>query len=269
MDSLTGKRRTLIGMVHVGALPGTPHARLPVALLARQAVHEARVLEQTGYDAVMLENMHDRPYLHRGVGPEIVGAMAVIASTVAASVSIPCGIQILAAANREALAVAHVSGLRFLRAEAFTYAHVADEGIIEASAGELLRYRRLLAADSVLIMADIRKKHASHAITGDVTIGECARTVEFCCGDAVVVTGAHTGDAADATELAAVRAATSLPVVVGSGASPDVLARYRDADAVIVGSWIKENGDWRRPVAPERARALADAFRAISGTGSA
>ncbi|MCB1096134.1 MAG: BtpA/SgcQ family protein [Verrucomicrobiae bacterium] len=263
MRILTEKPRSLIGMVHIGALPGTPHAVHSVAVLAAKAREEALVLQGAGYDAIMIENMHDRPYLRSRVGPEIVAAMAVVAGTVASSVEIPCGIQILAAANCEALAVAHAAGLRFIRAEAFTFAHVADEGTINASAGELLRFRKAIGAESVLIMADIQKKHASHALTSDICIADHARAVEYCCGDAVVVTGAHTGEAAKFSDLSNVRAATALPVVVGSGTTPDLVQSYSQADAVIVGSWIKVDGNWRNAVCPVRARQLRDAFHSL------
>jgi predicted TIM-barrel enzyme len=36
------------------------------------------------------------------------------------------------------MAVAHAAGLEFVRAEGFAFAHVADEGVIQSSAAELL-----------------------------------------------------------------------------------------------------------------------------------
>ena len=44
------------------------------------------------------------------------------------------GIQILAAANREAVAVAHAAALDWVRVEGFAFAHVADEGFINSCA---------------------------------------------------------------------------------------------------------------------------------------
>lgn len=268
MQILTGKKPTLIGMVHVGALPGTPSSRLSVVELAAQARNEASVLQELGYDAIIIENMHDRPYLKNSVGPEIVASMAIVASKVTEVLEIPAGIQILAAANKEALAVAHAAGLQFIRAEAYTFAHVADEGTIEASAGELLRFRRLIGAENVRIFADIQKKHASHAITKDVSLADHARAVEYCCGDAVIVTGSHTGHAPDTADLEATMSASNLPVIIGSGATPDNLSAFSAADAVIVGSWIKEDGNWQNPVCPVRAKEFHDAFQARMSSNS-
>ena len=75
---LFGAPRALVGMVHVGALPGSPSAHHSVEKLVQHAVSEARAYQVAGFTAVAIENMHDRPYLKGGVGPEVTAAMAVI-----------------------------------------------------------------------------------------------------------------------------------------------------------------------------------------------
>ena len=256
--------RGIVGMVHVGALPGTPRAALAPRELVAQAVREARVLREAGFDAVMIENMHDRPYLGGGIGPEVTACMSAVAAAVRAAVAdAPVGVQVLGGGAREAVAVAHAAGLDFVRAENFVFAHVADEGLMaEAAAGPLLRFRRSIGADRVLVLADIKKKHASHAITADADIAAFARAAEFFLADGVIVTGTETGAAVDERELAAVRAATRLPVLTGSGADPSSVARLLAvADAVIVGSWIKEGGNWENAVCARRAGEFAQAAR--------
>ncbi|CAL4245928.1 unnamed protein product, partial [Meganyctiphanes norvegica] len=113
-------------------------------------------------DGVLIENMFDIPYLHRrDLGPEVVACMARICTEVRSLLPsyIPCGLQILAGGNREALAVSKACSLQFIRAEGFVFSHIADEGLIEASAGELLRYRKAIDAEDVLVFTDIKKKH--------------------------------------------------------------------------------------------------------------
>ena len=152
-------KKPFIGMIHVGALPGTPAATDTIEAIVAQAAREAAVYRACGVDAVMIENMHDVPYLKGQVGPEIVAAMTRVALAVKESFRGRTGIQILAAANEEALAVAHAAGLDFIRAEGFVFAHVADEGLIESCAASLLRYRRAIGAERVAVWADIKKKH--------------------------------------------------------------------------------------------------------------
>lgn len=67
--------------------------------------------------------------------------------------------QVLSCGNKEALAIAKACGLNFIRAEGYVFAHIADEGITDANAGIITRYRKLIEADDILIWADIKKKH--------------------------------------------------------------------------------------------------------------
>lgn len=266
-------KTALIGMVHVGALPGTPRARHAVAELAARAAAEARVLKTAGFDAVMIENMHDRPYVHQSHGPEITSAMTAVAIAVRAAVgeSFPLGIQVLSGGNREALAIALAAGLQFIRCENFVFSHVADEGLLErAEAGPLLRYRRQIGAEHVQVLCDIKKKHASHALTGDVSLAETAAAAEFFGADGVIVTGTATGRPTSPDDVAKAAGATRLPVLVGSGASPESAAELlRFATTLIVGSWIKRAGRWENPVDPARARSMARAVRSAAASRDA
>ena len=251
-------------MIHTGALPGTPGHCQTLTAICEQAVAEASLYARCGVDAILLENMHDRPYLKGGVGPEIVAALTRIAGAVRQAVpDLPCGIQVLAAANREAVAIAHATGLEFIRAEAFAFGHVADEGWIDASAGELLRFRRQIGAENVRVLTDIKKKHSSHAITADVTLAETAKAADFLAADGLIVTGGHTGEAASPADLMAVREAVDLPVYIGSGVTPSNAVDYRHALGFIVGSWMKRDGDWRQAVDADRVRAMVDAAQAL------
>jgi membrane complex biogenesis BtpA family protein len=259
-----GERRALLGVIHVGALPGTPRGVLGVDALAAAAILDAGSYRDAGFSGLMVENMHDRPYLKRGVGPEIVAAMTAIASAVRREVPrLPLGIQVLAGANRESVAVAEASGARFVRVEGFVFAHVADEGVMESDAGELLRYRRAIGAEDVLVFADVKKKHSAHALTADVDLAETARAAEFFLADGVIVTGTSTGRPADPAEVKAVAGSVTIPTLVGSGISAENIGAFASAEAFIVGSSIKQDGLWSNPVDPARAAALVRAFEKL------
>lgn len=256
--------KRLIGMVHLGASPGAPFADRHPDEIVGQAVAEAQVLAAAGYDAVILENMHDAPYVHaEELGPEVVALMARAVSAVASAVPLPVGVQILSGGNRAALACAHACGGSFIRCENFVFSHVADEGLLaRAEAGHLLRYRRAIGAEKIGIYCDVKKKHASHALTADLDLAAVAEAAEFFGADALIVTGTATGKPTSVDDVRAVREASSLPVIVGSGATPDTVgALHAHADAVIVGSWIKADGFWKNPVDPDRARRMAHAAR--------
>ena len=254
---------TLIGMVHLGALPGTPFQRDSLDHVIETAVAEARALRDSGFECLLIENMGDRPYLLREVGPVITGAMTRAALEVRHAVpELPLGVQILAGANHAALAVAHCVGAAFIRVEGFSYASVADEGVIaEADAGPLLRYRRQIGAEGVAVLCDVQKKHSAHALTADLELGELVEGAAFCGADGFVVTGTATGSPTALADLRAAReAAAGRPVLVGSGVTPDQAAELVPlASGLIVGSYIKEGGRWDRPVEEARARELCRA----------
>lgn len=240
-------------MVHVSALPGTPGNCLPIAQIVKKACSEAKTLERGGVDAMMIENMHDVPYLNARIGAEITACMTAIAVALRQQSNLPLGIQILAAANKEALAVAQAAELNFIRAEGFVFAHVADEGLIESCAGELLRYRKMIGAEEVKIFTDVRKKHSSHAITSDISLEEQVRTAEYFRSDGIIITGRSTGEEALVEEVQTARKTTLLPVIIGSGIHSQNLSKYWQlADVFIVGSSLKEGGHWQNPVSESK-----------------
>jgi membrane complex biogenesis BtpA family protein len=262
MSSLFSHPKPVIGVIHVGALPGTPRGTRSVAELATMAREEARVYRECGVDGIIIENMHDVPYLKSHVGPEIVAAMAIVGGEVKNECRLPVGVQILAGANIEAMAVAHAAGLDFIRAEGYAYAHVADEGLIEASAAPLLRYRKLIGAERMQVWADVKKKHSAHAITADVSLGQTAETVEFMGADCVIVTGSVTGEAPRLGDVQETKSSCHLPVFLGSGISENNIDQfYKAADGFIIGSAFKVDGLWSNTVDPNRVTQFVQRLR--------
>lgn len=255
-----GKSCSVIGVVHVPALPGAAGYNGFMDQCLATAIIDAMTYKEEGVDGLLIENMHDVPYLLGRVEPETVAAMAVIANAIKYECMMPIGIQILAGANIEALAVAHACDLDFIRVEGYVYAHVGDEGIHESCAAQLVRKRAQIKAEKVRIFADIKKKHSSHSITEDVSLVETAHAAEFFKADGVVVTGVRTGIAPAVDEVSSAKEAVKIPVMVGSGVTPDNVADYaKYADAVIFGSYAKFDGDWTKKVDPERVKLLVHA----------
>jgi membrane complex biogenesis BtpA family protein len=258
-------RKIIIGMIHVPALPGTPENKLTPQEIIAKCIEEAKIFQKHGLKVLMIENMHDIPYTKK-IRPEITTLMTLIGSEIK-KLGFYCGIQILAAGNKEAIAAAHASGMDFIRAEGFVYAHVADEGYIESCAGELLRYRKSINGEKVQIFTDIKKKHSSHSITSDVNIAETAHAAEFFLSDGIIVTGESTGKEADLEEVKQVRAVTHKPVLIGSGINAENLKNYwPHADIFIVGSYIKKDSYWKNELDEERITKLMKEFERLNNT---
>jgi len=241
------------------ALPGTPASKFEIDQIINMALTDAAVYQLAGVDGLMIENMHDVPYLNRKVGPEITAAMSVIAKEIKREIPLPCGVQVLAGANESALAVAKAAGLDYVRAEGFVFGHIADEGWMNSDAGTLLRYRKMIDAEDILIFNDIKKKHSSHVVTADVDLVETAKTAEYFRSDGLIITGSSTGVAADVKEIKSVKTACEIPIIVGSGVTQKNMKKYlKLSDALIIGSYFKKDGDWKNGVEYDRVVKLMD-----------
>lgn len=262
VGEIFGRRKALIGMIHVPPLPGAPRYRgSGMAAVLDACLRDADALVTGGLHGLIVENHGDIPFRKpAAIGPETAACLAVVADRIGRAFDVPLGINVLANAAIPAFAVAAATGARFIRVNQWANAYVANEGVIEGEAAEALRYRAALRAENVRVFADSHVKHGAHAITADRTIAELTRDLAFFDADAVIATGQRTGDSATMEEIDAIAAATHLPLLVGSGVTPaNVAAILGRTQGVIVASSLKVDGVWWNPVEPARVRALLDA----------
>lgn len=249
-------------MVHLDALAGTPTAQKSIQQITDKACAEAAQYVESNMDGIIIENMNDIPYIKADqIGPEIVASMATVAKEVRRIYpSLPIGVQILAGANKEAMAVALAADLDFIRAEGFVFSHVADEGFMDGCAGPLLRYRKMIGAEHVQVFVDIKKKHSSHAITSDISLSETANAASFFLCDGVILTGSHTGAAVDMNEFQELKEnlPTSSKILIGSGVTNENVSSLKGASALIIGSHFKEGGMWQNNLDADRIRRFMD-----------
>lgn len=253
------KDRVAIGVVHCPAFPGSPrHDGQPVQKIYDAAMRDCLAYGEGGIDGLIIENHGDVPFLRpQDIGYETAAFMTAVTTRAIAETGLPTGINVLANAPIPAFAVAAASGAAFIRVNQWANAYVANEGLLDGEAALALRYRRHIAAGDVAVFADSHVKHGAHAITGDRTISELTRDLEFFDADAIIATGQRTGDAATDAELTEITASTTLPVLVGSGVTQDNADRILAlANGVIIGSSLKRDGVWWNEVEIARVRAF-------------
>lgn len=248
----------LIGMVHLGPLPGSP-AALPLADTIEAAVADARVLEEAGFDALMIENFGDAPFFADTVPTITATAMTRAVGAIGDAVSIPVGVNVLRNDGLAALAVAAATGASFIRVNVLSGVMYTDQGPIVGRAAEIGRLKAVVAP-SVAILADVMVKHATPP--AGLTLHQAAADLwERAGADGIVVSGDGTGRPTDPSHLRVVAtAAPGAPLYVGSGASIDSVKGLLDLCAgVIVGTATKRDGITTNPVDPDRARAFVEA----------
>lgn len=253
--------KSLIGVVHLGPLPGSPRWKGNLERLIEFAVNDARAYERGGAQAVFVENFGDVPFTKTNVAPETLAAMTAAGRAIRAAIKLPLGFNVLRNDARAALALCAACGGNFIRVNIHTGAMLTDQGIIEGDAYETLRYRERLCPD-VEIFADV---HVKHAVTiGNWPLDIAARdTLERGLADALIVSGTGTGEAASISDLETVRrACPTAKILLGSGVTAENVHEYSQADGFIVGSSLKSGGKLANPVDPKRVVKLAKAIRA-------
>ncbi len=254
--------KCLAAMIAVRALPGAPRYDGDDRAIVREALSDLDHDIAAGVDAIVLENSHDLPYIKPPLPAQAVALMTRIARAVRQRFDGPVGIQMLEAANETALEIALAAGLDFLRVEGYVFAHIGGAGLIEGCAGKLLRQRKKLGGEHIKIFGDVKKKHCSHALTGDLDITDVVKQSEFFLVDGVIVTGPRTGESPDLGELKRVKKTARVPVLIGSGLTPANIASYLPlADIFIVGSTLREGGNFLGKLDPARLAKFVRAFR--------
>ena len=254
--------RTVVGMVHLVPLPGSPRWAGSMRDVLAAALADARALIDGGVDALLVENFGDAPFTPGRVEPATVAAMSVVAAEVRREFPrTRLGLNVLKNDARAALGVAAAVGAEFIRVNVHAGAVLADQGVVQSDAYSTLRDRRLLGVD-VAIVADVGGKHA--VPLAPVETEQMARDlVHRGLADALVVSGAATGQATPLGEVKRVRSAVpDVPLLIGSGVTAETAAELLSvADGLIVGTSVKRDGDVRQPVDRARVEKLVAAAR--------
>ncbi|KHE02034.1 BtpA/SgcQ family protein [Pantoea stewartii subsp. indologenes] len=257
IQAIFSRPKAVIGVIHCDPFPGSPKYRgKSVSAIIERALRDAENYILGGVHGLIVENHGDIPFSKpEDIGPETPALMAVITEKVRERFGVPLGINVLANAALPAFATALAGGADFIRVNQWANAYIANEGFIEGAAAKALRYRSQLRAEHIRVFADSHVKHGSHAIVADRSIQELTRDVDFFEADAVIATGQRTGDSATLDEIDEIRAATALPLLVGSGVTPaNVCQILGRTQGVIVASALKVDGVWWNDVDRDRVK---------------
>lgn len=264
-EKVFGRRKPVIAMVHLGALPGTPlHDRAGgVEAIIAGAAHDLDALQAAGVDAVMFGNENDRPYELK-VDAASTATMAYVIGRLRERITVPFGVNVLWD-PMASVALAAATGAAFMR-EIFTGTYASDMGLWAPDAGAAQRYQHRLGNTDCALLYNVSAEFAGSL--DPRALPDRARSAVFSSiPDAVLVSGAITGEAAAMGDLEAVkRVLPTTPVLANTGVKHATVAEVmRVADGCIVGSALKVGGDTWAAVDPDRAKDFMDRARAARG----
>ena len=263
--AMFGTSKPVIGMVHIGALPGSPLYDAeagPQGLLAA-ARADLHALQAAGFDAVMFGNENDRPY-EFDVDTASTATMAWIIGALRSEITCPFGVNVLWD-PMSSVALAAATGAQFVR-EIFTGTYASDMGPWTPDAGKAMRYRNRLGAPDVAMFYNVSAEFA-HSLDNRPLADRARSAVFSSIPDAVLVSGQITGEAARMEDLEAVkRAVTDVPVMANTGVKHDTVADVLAiADGCVVGSALKHDGYTWNAIDPARAADFMGRVRAARG----
>ncbi len=260
-----GPGKPVIGMVHLGALPGAPlyDAEMGPEGLVEAARSDLQALQAAGFDAVMFGNENDRPY-EFNVDPASTATMAYVIGRLRGEITLPFGVNVLWDPI-STVALAAATGAAFVR-EIFTGTYASDMGPWSPDAGKAMRYRDRLGRRDLAMLYNVSAEFADSLDRR--ALPDRARSAVFSSiPDAVLVSGQITGEAAELSDLEAVKKVLpDTPVLANTGVKHDTVADVLAvADGCIVGSALKQDGDTWKPVDPARAADFMDRARKARG----
>jgi membrane complex biogenesis BtpA family protein len=235
-----GKKKVVIGMVHLSPLPGTPfYQEGSMEQILANAVADATALYQGGADGCLVQTM-DRIYPADDQADYArVAAMATIVQAVATATppSFQIGVQIMLNALKASVAVAKVCHGSFLRCTALVGATLTAAGLVQAQPLDFLTYRAQIGAHQVKLIAEVHSMHFRWL--GERPPAEVARMAARIGADAVEV--AHPDEDTNAKLVRDIKQALpTLPVILGGHTTHDNVARrLAEADGAFVGTCLK------------------------------
>ena len=125
---MMGCEKTVIGMVHLLPLPGSPRYGGSMRAVFEAALRDLKALEGAGVKAAIIENFGDVPY---GTENEFItlACMTSVAAQLRERTTMKLGINVQYNCAVEEWGMAYASGANFIRVEAFVETRVGTTGI--------------------------------------------------------------------------------------------------------------------------------------------
>jgi membrane complex biogenesis BtpA family protein len=251
--------KPLIGCIHLMALPGSPRYGGRMREVYDTALSEVETFNRHPIDGLIVENFRDKPFYPDRLPGETIAALAALTREVVKAANVPVGVNALRNDAQAAVAIATAAEAHFIRVNVHMSAVVSEQGIIQGESHHTLRLRAALRS-GVLIFADVGVKHAAPLADRGLAT-ETKDLADRGLADAIIVSGELTGSETRVEDVDIVRRNTDLPILIGSGATPENLHKvYSKVDGFIVGSYFKKDGKADNLVDEKRVKAFTEAL---------
>jgi membrane complex biogenesis BtpA family protein len=262
-DFFGTKKKAVISMAHIGALPGSPLYDADGGLdkLIDGVIQDIHKLQDGGVDAIMFGNENDRPYVFKA-SPEALAAMTAIVQAAKAELKVPFGVNFLWD-PLASVAIGAATGARFVR-EIFTGVFASDMGVWAPDCAAASRLRHNLGRDDMKLLFNINAEFA-HSLDSRPIELRAKSAVFSSMADAILVSGPITGMPSELSHLRAVcETIQDVPVFANTGVNinnvSDILSL---ASGVVIGTHFKVDGNTWNAVDGDRVKRFMDVVHGL------
>lgn len=250
--------KPVFAMLQPPALPGTYKNRKNLNEIIEACSNEARIIKESGFDGVIIQNMNDMPikqfsdfrtvafmtritYEIRKIYPDLLIGVLINWDGVAS------------------LAVAEAAQADFIRVEhLYTGASVTSAGILQAQCVDIIELKMRLGSN-IPIFADVYEVHGM-PIARKPYDKAAWELVNEAFADGIFTSGKNVQESIDIVRQIK-RSIPDVPVFLGGGATGDNISELiKYYDGVSVATWIKD-GNMSNIINTEKARIFVDKIR--------
>lgn len=257
-----GKKKLVIGLVHLFPMPGTPffeEGNFERSL--EKAVRDSKSLYAGGADGCLIQTV-DKVYPSKDEADYArLAGMAAITYAVSqvTGPDFQIGVQLMWNSLRASLAVAKVCGGSFTRCTALVGSTMSPFGLVEADTLAVMNYRAQIQAQNIKMVAEIEGMHF-HWFGEAKPLAMIAHHAEMVGANAVEIAIQD-----EEKNIRAVRevkeALPNLPVILGGYTNHENAARrLKDADGAFVGTCLEKKG-WGGEIDVDRVKEYVEIVR--------
>jgi membrane complex biogenesis BtpA family protein len=260
-EEFFGVKKPIIAMLHLKALPGDPLFRYgdTVKAIAEAARKDLAALQEGGVDGILISNEFSLPY-QRQVNVVTPAAMARVIGELLREIRVPYGVDCISD-GLATIELAAAVDAQFVRGT-FCGVYVGDGGFYNNDFSALLRRKAALFLDKLKMLYFINPESDRNLDTRPLE--QIAKSVIFKAHpDGLCISASAAGQDVDDMLIKSVKeSAPEVAVLCNTGCRADTIkAKFRYADAAIVGTTFKESGDFYKAVDPDRVKEFMDAAR--------
>jgi membrane complex biogenesis BtpA family protein len=260
-EQMFGVKKPIIAMLHLKALPGDPLFRHGDTMtgIVEAARKDLAALREGGVDGVLISNEFSLPYQRR-MSFVTPAAMARVIGELKKDLQIPYGVDCISDALATIELAAAVEA-HFVRGT-FCGVYVGDGGLYNNDFSELLRRKAALFLQNLKMLYFINPESDRNLDTRPLE--QIARSVIFKARpDGLCISASAAGQDVDDDLIRSVKqSAPDVAVLCNTGCRIDTIkTKLKLADAAVVGTTFKENGDFYKSVDFNRVRDFMQAVR--------